>query len=603
MNDTTWIHGKHAFKFGAEIRKYFYTQAWNWGASGSFAFNNKQTADPNNLSNTGYAFASFLLGDVYSSSEPVTYIQHTTVNTWNPAFYVSDDWKVSRRLTINMGLRWEIAGAQTEAHGIASTLGPTTPNPGADGYPGALLFLADSHRSSWQNAFYGEFGPRLGLAYQMNDHLVLRAGYSLMYQPPIANTFGEAIIDGYSGSNSVRNKGMVPAYNWDGGYPAYPFTLPAKDPALDNGSSIIYTDPNSTRQPYAHNFTLGLQYLLGDKTLLQANYVATRGRRLNAGMFAQMNQLNPKYLSLGDTLLDDISMHPEIPLPYPSFSGTVAQALLPYPQYAGGGVSHQYAYVGSSSYNALQVTATRRLAKGLGFLISYSFQKTLSNTDSANIYYSGYSQDVYNRNLEKAVTSFDHPQNLRLTWIYELPFGKGHPFLNKGGVVNAVLGGWTITGNQQYQSGDPLSFSAGVDTSSYLYNGTVRADVVPGVPLTVPMTGHLDVAGGVGVPYINPAAFTSPPVTANGVISRLGNSPRYFGNLRGPWQPSENFGIFKRFAFGENRFCEFRADAFNAFNRSGLGDPVTTVGDPQFGQIIDVASGPRQIQLALRVTF
>jgi hypothetical protein len=602
-NDTTWIHGAHTFRAGAEVRKYSFVEPWNWGASGTFTFRPGTTADPQNAGTTGYTYASFLLGTVGSSSLPVQAVTTTHTNTWTPAFYLTDDWKVSRRLTLNLGLRWDIVGAQTERDGISSTLDPTLANPGASSYPGALAFLKNSGRSAWQDTYYGEVGPRIGLAYQINNKLVLRAGYGLMYSPPIANTWGEATIDGYYGNNSFAQKGINQVFNWDKGYPAYPFALPNLDPALDNGSSISYSARNSARQPYAQNFTFGLQYLLKENTTIQASYVRTQGARLNAGNFAQMNQLNPKYLSLGDTLLDDISMHPEIKMPYADFSGTVAQALLPYPQFSGGGVANHYAYVGKSNYNALQVVATRRLSKGLGFLISYSYQKTLTNTDSANAYYGGYSQDVYNRGLEKSVASFDHTQNLRMTWIYELPFGKGRPFLNRGGFVNAALGGWTVTANQQYQSGNPLSIGTSIDTSGYMFNGATRGDVISGQPLKVSMTGHLDVASSTGVQYLNPNAFSEPPVTAGGVVARLGTAPRYFGNLRGYAQPSENFGIFKRFGFGEGRFVEFRADAFNVFNRSGLGDPITTVGDPQFGQITGVQQGGREVQLALRITF
>ncbi len=611
-NDTTWIHGSHAIKWGAEIRKYYYVEPQNWGSSGSFNFSAKTTS---NGTGTGYSYASFLLGDVYSSSLPVQYVDVTTTDTWNPAFYLSDDWKVNRRLTLNFGVRWDIAGAQTVQNGIFSTLGPTTPNPGASGYPGALVFLSPG-QASFQNWYYGEVGPRLGFAYQINKRLVLRGGYGLMYTPPIGNAFGEATVDGFVGNNAIAaypgGAAILPRFNWDNGYPAYPYTLPNKDPAQDNGNSISYTSPTSTRQPYAQNYTLGLQYLLGDKTVIQATFVGDTGNRLNAGNFANMNQLNPKYLSLGDTLNDDIGNHPEITTPYAGFSGSVAQALLPYPQFAGGGtpgiptgygVFFHYPYFGHSNYNALQVVATRRLSKGLGFLISYSFQKTLTNTDSNMVYSGGYAQDVYNRGLEKSVAAFNHPQNLKLTWIYELPFGKGHRFLNKGGIVNQILGGWTFTGIQQYQSGDPLSISAGVDASSYLFNGNVRANVVSGQPLTVPLSGHLDVASGTGIQYLNPNAFAAPPTSPGGVILSLGNSPRYFSNLKGPFQPSENFGLFKRFHFGESRFVEVRGDAFNAFNRSGLADPVTTLGDPQFGQIIDVQQGPRELQVSARITF
>jgi len=615
-NTTTWIHGGHEIKWGVEVRKYFFVEPQNWGSSGSFTFGPNTTADPNNLGTTGYSFASFLLGSVSSASRPVAYVDTTTTNTWNPAFYVTDDWKVTRRLTLNLGLRWDIIGAAVEEKGISSTLGPNTPNPAAGGYPGALVFLSPG-RSSFQNAYYGEFGPRAGFAYQLSKNLVLRGGYGLMYTPPIANAAGTATVDGYVGNNAFAPTVMNPVFNWDQGFPAYPFPLPDKNPALDNGNSISYTAPNSTRQPYAQNYTFGVQYLLGDKTVIQASYVGNVGSRLNAGGFANMNQLNPKYLSLGDGLLANCgttSCAPGIPLPYAGFTGTVAQALLPYPQYAGGGfpglptgsgVFSHFPYFGHSNYNALQVVATRRLSKGLGFLISYAFQKTLTNTDSASIYYAS-SQDVYNRQLEKSVAVFDHTQQLRLTWIYELPVGKGRPFLNRGGIVNQVLGGWTVTANQQYQSGDPLSIGTSIFTGDYLWNDAVRAELVPGQPLMSSQSGGLNFAAGIGKPYLNPNAFTNPPITPNGVVLSLGNTPRYFGNLRGPWLPSENAGIFKRFPFREDAFFEFRCDMLNVFNRVTLADPDTTVGDPQFGQILGVsttAPTARQIQLAARITF
>ena len=602
QNDTTWIHGGHSIKWGAEIRKYFYNQDYRGNTSGTFNFGPAQTADPSSIGTTGYSFASFLLGATTKSSLTIDKVNPQS-RIWTPAFYVADDWKVSRRLTLNLGLRWDIVGGVYEVNNYSSGFDPSTPNPGASGYPGALVFLSDLKRKSFQNTFYGEVGPRLGFAYSVSNRVVIRGGYGLMYTPPIANTWGFATIDGYSGSNNFSTSNRDPNFYWDNGYPAYTHTLPNKDPALDNGSGITYNAPNSARQPYAQNYTIGIQYLINSDTTITANYVGNRGSRLSSGNFSNMNQLNPKYLSLGDTLLDDISQHPEIKLPYAGFSGSVAQALLPYPQYAGGGVGYQFPHFGSSNYHALQVVTSRRLSKGLGFLISYAFQKALTNTDSAQFYYGGTSQDVYNRKLEKSVASFDHTQQLRLTWIAEIPFGKGRHFLNKGGVLNQVVGGWTITANQTYQSGNPLSIGTSIDTSGYLFNGTIRADLVAGQPLTVPLSGRPDVASGTGIQYINPKAFANPPTTPNGVVAHIGTSPRYFGNLRGPYQPSDNFGIFKRFPFGEGKFVEIRSDMFNVFNRSGLGDPVTTVGDPKFGQIIDVASGPREIQVALRVTF
>jgi hypothetical protein len=602
VNDTTWVHGSHSVRWGAEVRRYFYDEDYRGNTTGTFTFGPGQTGDPQNLGSTGYSFASFLLGDVTSSSQVIDKVNPES-RVWNPAFYVADDWKVSRRLTLNIGLRWDIVGGVFETHGDSSGFSPDTPNPGAAGYPGALVFISDLGRKAFQNTYYGEIGPRFGFAYAVNDKLVVRGGYGINYTPPIANAFGFATIDGYSGANNFPKSNLNPVFNWDNGYPAYTHTLPNKDPTLDNGGYIVYDAANSSRQPYAQNYTLGIQYLLSKDTSIMASYVGDVGHRLNAGGFENMNQLNPKYLSLGDELLDDISLHPNIPLPYPGFTGSVAQALLPYPQYAGGGVNYQFPHFGTSSYNALQVVATRRTSKGLGFLISYSFQKTLTNTDGANIYYGGTTQNVYNRGLEKSIAAFDHTEQVKLTWIYELPFGKGRTWLNRNGLANEVIGGWTLSGNQTYQSGDPLSITTSIDTSGYLFNGVVRADELTGVPLTVPMTGSLNVAGGGGIQYLNPAAFVAPPTTANGVVLALGTAPRFLPNVRGPFQSFENMSLFKRFGFGEGKYVEARCDAFNVFNRTGLGDPDTTVGDPQFGQILDVLQGPRELQVALRITF
>jgi len=602
-DDLTWVHGKHSFKFGTEVRAYFYFQDMRGNTSGTFTFAPNQTADPNNLATTGYSFASFLLGAAYKTSATIDGGNpHTRENT--PAFYVADDWKVSRRLTLNLGLRWDIVGAMYEDHGWGSDLGPTTPNPGAGGYPGALVFLSNLHQKAFQSAYYGEIGPRAGFAYAISDKLVARGGYGLNYTPPITNGWDPATVDGYSGANNLHPQTINPALYWDNGYPAYTHSLPDLDPTLDNGNGIAYVSPHSSRQPYAQNFSLGVQYLFNGNNTLMANYVGVLGNRLNAPNFTNMNQLNPKYLSLGDELLDDVSLHPNIPVPYPGFTGSVAQALLPFPQYAGGSVYQWAAHFGKSNYNAGQVVFTHRASKGLTFLASYAFQKTLTDTDGA-VYYGGAAQDVYNRGLEKSVASFDHTQVLKLTWTYELPVGKGQRFVNRGGVLNQIVGGWNISVNQQYQTGDSLAISSSISQNgNYLFDATVRPDVVPDQPLRIPETGSLNIAAnGAGITYINPNAFVNPPATANGVITSLGNAPRQFGNLRGPFQPTENLSIFKRFHFGEERFLEFRVDAFNAFNRVGLGDPDTGVGDQYFGQILGVQQGPREVQLALRITF
>ncbi len=160
------------------MRAYFYFEDYRGNTSGTFTFAPNQTADPNNLSSTGYSFASFLLGTPYKTSATIDAANpHTRENT--PAFFVADDWKVNRRLTLNLGLRWDIVGATYEDHGWGSDLGPTTPNPGAGGYPGALVFLSNLHQKAFQSSYYGEIGPRAGFAYAISDKLVARGGYGL----------------------------------------------------------------------------------------------------------------------------------------------------------------------------------------------------------------------------------------------------------------------------------------------------------------------------------------------------------------------------------------------------------------------------------------
>ena len=162
---------------------------------------------------------------------------------------------------------------------------------------------------------------------------------------------------------------------------------------------------------------------------------------------------------------------------------------------------------------------------------------------------------------------------MKFTWIYELPFGRGKQFLNRGGVVNQMFGGWTATGIQIYQSGDPLLIESGLSGSGYWFNGDVRGDVLTGVPLKVPLSGPFDFAGGTGIGYLNPAAYAEPPTTPNGVVLRPGTAPHYLGNVRGPRNPTENFGFFKDFPFREGMFIQIRCDSVECVQPLGAGRP------------------------------
>jgi hypothetical protein len=199
------------------------------------------------------------------------------------------------------------------------------------------------------------------------------------------------------------------------------------------------------------------------------------------------------------------------------------------------------------------------------------------------------------------VASFHYPHNLKLTWIYEMPFGHGKKWLGSAGALDRLVGGWKVSGIQHYSSGDPLSVITEVDNSG-IFGNTPRPDIIPGVPLTVPFTGTVDAAN--GTQYLNPAAFADPPISdVNGFPLRFGTASRFLPNVRGFRHVSESFNILKDTRLTERFILRFRADFFNAFNRSGRGNPDTDTASETFGKVTDRQQGPRFIMLSLRLDF
>jgi hypothetical protein len=210
----------------------------------------------------------------------------------------------------------------------------------------------------------------------------------------------------------------------------------------------------------------------------------------------------------------------------------------------------------------------------------------------------GQSQDVFNRSLERSVTVYDVPHYFKATWIVDLPWGKGKP-INLPGVLGTILGGWRLTGIHNYRSGETLAITQS-GPRTVLFNGLIRPDAVPGVPILQDAGG---LAFGTGTRYLNREAFAPVPVTGNNVPLRLGTAPRRLSSVRGPARFSEDFGLVKQFVFTEESNLEIRADFINAFNRAGRGNPITDVANPQFGLITSPLWGPRNIQLGARLTF
>jgi len=643
----SYLRGKHSLKFGGEFRRYRYNTFEPGPLSGSFSFTDRETSLPNFTTSTGHPFASFILGAVQSGSRSV-YTTEPGYRAGVYAFFAQDDFKATPKLTLNLGLRWEIPVPQREALNRESGFDATVPNPGADNIPGALVFLGNCstciHRNSFVDWYFKEIGPRFGLAYQINKDLVFRGGYGISYGPPIENNFGSQNLFGFNSAVNL-NKGSSPT-----GFPQDPATylstlksaplpalaqvgvppytgptLPNRDPASANGQFIDFMPRNAAAQPYVQTWSAGFQYLLPYEILLQTDYVGSKGTRLLNGYFgSSFNQAPAKFMGLGDYLTEDLACAlsncdtVDFPnsaamlaqlgvtgLPYPDFENnnydtSVAAAIQPFPQFQG--LVNNYPTIGSSTYHSLQFMARKTVSHGLSFIAAYTWSKTLTDTDSALSASGGQVvQDFYNRKAEKAIASFDFPQDLKLTWIYELPFGHARKWINTGGPLDRLVSGWQLTAIQNYFSGDPLVITVQNSSPGFFSFAGLRADVVPGVPQTVPSSG-LDVTN--GTQYLNPNAFAIPPLSpGNGFALRFGNSPGFLPHTRGPGHSSEDFGIVKNTHITERTSLQFRADMFNVFNRTGRGDPDTCLDCGTFGIIFDPGHDPRVILLALRLKF
>ncbi|MGI8786054.1 MAG: TonB-dependent receptor domain-containing protein [Acidobacteriota bacterium] len=607
-NDFSWIVGSHNLKIGGEHRRYFLNErsVQNWG---SYAFHNENTGLPGFTISTGFSYASFLLGTARSAGLGIPLLT-PGIRSRTTAFYVQDDWKATPTLTLNLGLRWDIPEPFREVANRMSGLNPTKPNPGADGFPGAFEMLGDckgcSGRTTFTDTYWGEIGPRIGLAWAPNSKLVIRGGYGINYHPPLQDGFDFPYFEGFNGSNPINPRtGRFredPSYLWDTPYKPFTAILPNSDPTLLNGGDIGYYLPQTKKLPRVQNWNFGVQMELPWRTRLEANYIGNDAIRLKDNYLYSLNQVNPKFLSLGDKLLDDIADHPEIKKPYPSFQGTVAQALRPFPQYQS--VTTHRLNDGYSSYNSLQMTFTRR-TENLSFLAAYTFSKALSNADSAIGYGGGYGQDFYNRKGDYSVSSFNVPHDVKLTWIYQLPFGPGQRWA-QGGLWGKVAGGWTFSAIQRYSSGGPLSIGGGSFDDQALFNPGLYADVK--LPRDKQIIGEKpnNPDPNNGTPYLNPAAFGPPPLTGNGVPIRLGNAGRFLPNLRGFAQWDENLSVIKKTALGfrEGAFFELRIDVANPMNRTGIVDPQTDASDPaSFGRVYGKYGGRRTIQGGARFTF
>ncbi len=607
----TWNHEKHTFKFGARYLWFQAASNMQNGRNGIYSFSQSETGQVVTSASggmavvpgTGNSFASFLLGAVDTANMSLQ--QPDRVNTQSLGLYAQDDWKVSRKLTVNYGLRWDFQTAVYEPGGLISAVNLKIPNPAAGNLLGAYEFgKGQTGNTSFGNTWYGAWAPRIGLAYSITPTLVFRASGGILYAPPNNSTDHT----GYSGSASANtpNGGVTPAFYWDQGWQAGLVKRPPLlDPTILNGQSAYTMAGNSNQWSNTNSLQVDVQKSFARDYVVNVGYLGQSTHHLPNESLNILNQVNPKYLSLGsllnDNILDPAVVAAGFTPPYPGFTtaygsgATLAQALKPYPQYFS--LTPYGDASGNASYNALLVKAEKRFSSGFQYLVSYTWSKTLTDSALSAFGRSG-PQDTYNRQVEKALSPFDIPQNLVVSFSYQLPWGPGTHLLNNGWMGN-VLGGWGVSGILTYMSGTPISVTA----PNSLPIGNDRLDAVYlGGPIETANSGRGNVtlanglSGQAGTVTLNRAAFGFPaPFT-------FGNT-FILPNVRTIGTASENLALFKRETFREKYMFELRIELFNAFNRKEFGGLVTDLTNPAFGQYTGVGIGSRSAQIAGRFVF
>ncbi|PYV45754.1 MAG: hypothetical protein DMG06_01170, partial [Acidobacteria bacterium] len=472
VNDlVTWVRGKHSFKFGGEMRWLQNNFRDNNNGPGTFRFASQSTGLLG--LNSGNPIASFLLEQVDNADAGFVTIDalYMRAKQWN--LHAGDTWKVTPKLSVTYGVRWDVALPPVEKWNNLSIFDASGANPAANNRPGRMAFAGSGSLltgQSWgpaafgprhpERSWYKGIAPRLGIAYSVNDKTVVRTGYGIFYsQAFIPGWGGGSSLDGFNANPAFgsSNGGLTAAFILNQGFPQNFNRPPFIDSTFLNGQDgPLYRPLDANRLPYSQQWNLTVEREFTSNFYVSAGYVGNKGTRL-LSVTAPLNALNPNLLSLGQALFDEFEPGQAeldgVPAPYggwaeqlASCSPSVAQALVPYPQYCGAlqGLNEN---AGNSTYHSFQFKAEKRFADGVWFLGSYTLSKLLTNADSAQSsaqQWSGAAGAIspFERQRTKSLSVSDVPQTLSVALIYDLPVGKGKRFMNHGGVFDKVLGGW-----------------------------------------------------------------------------------------------------------------------------------------------------------------
>jgi hypothetical protein len=595
-----WQLKKHTLTYGGEWRKMQYNDQSPYTFNGTYGFSTLETGNPASQSGTGNGLATFLLGQVDSGTvnEPVRVAGRKSY--WG--FFIQDDFRLTPRLTFNIGFRDEWQPPYVEAHDHMSAVSLTTPNPGAGNRLGALVFAGPKPLGvGSRHLFPGDhssLSPRFGFAFSATPSTVIRGAYGIYYSDPYYNGYSSVITSGYqvTGTFASPNNGVSPAFVASNGVPqTYP-TTPTLLPTGVNGQSASYYDNNMAAMPRAQDWNFNIQQQLTSRSVITFAYIGSHGTRLINPNLENINQVDPKYLSLGSVLTQNINSGAAaaagVGSPYPGFSGTVAQALRPYPQYLT--LSSVAAKAGASIYHSGQVVYEVRSNWGLLFHAGYTYSKDMgyaSPSVAGTSATTNVLQNAYDPQTEWAVLPQDVRHALVFYYSYPLPFGPNQRFLNHG-FASKIGGGWQLSGIQNYQSGTPL----GIVTNNTLaiFNSVLRPNINVGEQRSLHISNNdCDPSKNC---IFNNAAFSNPAANS------FGNASLTYSDLRNFAVLSENFSLVKETQISERVSWSLYGQSLNVLNRHRFYAIQSNFANANFG-IPSSVTMPRQIQLGTRIRF
>ena len=615
-----FIHttGKHTLDIGADVQFQEFTRNFQLFSAGDYTFSRAETAGTNTLTTlSGNGFASFLLGEVSNAFADVQAVVPQRRQEY-AALYIQDDYKAMPNLTLNLGLRYSVDVPFSEHYGNVDNWDPVLPDTNlANGILGGLVFSGTGPgrsglSSRLADTYYKDFEPRLGFAWSpkaLGGKTVLRGNYGIMYGPTPMNfpiNGAPGFSDTPTFSDSLQTGGFTAPFSLDTGFPSFTKGVNTNPFQLDNtAQSPFYTARSYGRVAMVQDYGLQIQQELPHALLLSLAYTGNRSTHLSSNLLC-LDCLSPNYYSLGSQLSQTYSSTTSTlsgyKTPYYTFAGTLAQGLQPFPQI--GSVTTSQENVGQSSYNALYAKLQRNFANGFSMLASYTWAKTLTDADSTLVgALSSNVQDPFNLKEEKSISALDYPSVLAVSYVYELPFGRHKAFLNRGGALNALVGGWEISGIHRAQSGSPANFgcATGLPGDSPCF----RFSLNPGVSVysAAKLSGHFNPLTDV---YFNPDAFidsNSNARIATGGGYQYGTLRRNVGLIRYSVCPDSDFAFIKNTGVRDSINLQFRAELFNAFNQHRLGTPNQNPNLTDFGQINGTQNSARIGQMTLRVNF